>query len=154
MASLTYLERIFGLFENAEGPLNQKFDEAGLARLVDWYAFKPAPMRHDSTPYGWFEVGTWPEIVQRPSILVPSDDPPVRFQVPVVVSIVFGAPSSAELQRLAARYVPRVMAALEGSRDGFLVTADDWLPGPNGSALSQFHQILFVVRGERRSGEI
>lgn len=153
LANLTWLQQILAVFEGAGDRLNQRFDEAGLARLADWSCARPDPLRQSDCPYGWFELGGWPAD-DRPEPR-PSGGPSLIFAVPVTVTLAFSGASANELLQQVVRYLPQVMAALEGAHGDLVVATVDWRPLPeHQNAHFRCDAIRFVVSGERLPGRV
>lgn len=142
----TFLETILDDIAAAGPAVNELLREAGLPELRDWFRGLPSDVRLANLPFAWFDwpAGTGGRFTQE------QKNAP-DFSARVVLHVVLGGATPAELVTLAARYLPRIVARVEQCSTSYFCWARDWAERPltNAPPTARLYQIEFEILGQR-----
>jgi len=152
MAATTYLSHILAHFAALGAVVNDALAADGQAELKDWFAGTPAgTLRTANCPYAFYDLVDR-ELVDLPVQALGAGD----FELVVLLTVVIDGSSPSEVLDKLSWYAPQITAAIEGEPFEYDLMATEILPGeqagPQGKV--RFFGIPFVVRGERRWGEV
>lgn len=149
MADTTYMTAIVEAFADIGDDVNTYLSGQDLPVLKDWFQGEPQPLRMTDTPYAYFDLLEWNDVdsdwqeLQRES-----------YGVPMVVGLVVGGSSPAELLETIAATVPHLIAAIE-STIGLACCSAGWTPGPrDGKARVRLCLLHFLIIGDRAWGGV
>ncbi len=127
MAKLTYIKEVVNKFAAVGAAVNVKLASESLPELKDWFKGEPVVIRESNTPFAFWdlidpdEVGLLFEAVDAGDVTVA-----------VMVTLVIGAATPAELLDLIADIAPTVVAAIEADSESwpYELRARAIAPGP------------------------